>query len=176
MTLSMQFYSFFLTVCIGFVIGVIFDLYRVVLGLLHPRKVATNLGDFFFWVFITIVVFVLLMFGNWGEVRLYVFLGLFLGLIAYLKLLSKYIILSIVWCINIIGKCIFWVKKGVNMIVKCVSYPCRFIYRLLLIPVKFLKLGQQKTKRTIRATGTGTKKWVIKLKQRFKRIFRKKKN
>lgn len=168
MTLSMQFYSFFLTIGIGFVIGVIFDLYRVVLGLLHPKKVAMNLSDFFFWVIITFVVFVLLIFGNWGEVRLYVFIGLLLGVVLYLKLLSKYIIFSIVGSINFIHQVILGLKKVINFIIMCISYPCRLLYRLLLIPFRFLKLFNLKTKKSLQSTGRSTKRLASKFRQWFR--------
>ena len=80
--------SLVITIGIGFLVGIIYDIYRVTRGLWQPKKLGTFIGDLFFWVIITIMVFTLLLLGNWGEVRVYVFLGLALGFLMYIKYCS----------------------------------------------------------------------------------------
>ncbi|MDN5344258.1 MAG: hypothetical protein PWQ18_369 [Clostridia bacterium] len=70
-------------------LGFIFDCYRVGRYLGRPGVVATYIGDISFWVLFTALAFTLLMLINWGEVRVYVFLALALGVTLYTCFLSR---------------------------------------------------------------------------------------
>jgi spore cortex biosynthesis protein YabQ len=85
----MQIESFLITVFCGVIIGFLFDGYRVLRGILNPQSFLTDVGDLIFWAVSTLVVFATLLMTNWGEVRLYVFIGLAIGLTVYIKLLSR---------------------------------------------------------------------------------------
>ncbi len=80
---------FALTVAIGLLLGLLFDFYRVIRGRLHPGPLGTILGDLLFSLVATGVTFVLLIAGNWGELRLYVWVGFLLGAFSYHLLLSR---------------------------------------------------------------------------------------
>ena len=84
-----QLFAFIVTMGIGFLAGIIFDVYRVFRGLWRPRKLGTFFGDILFWLVMTVLVFALLLFGNWGEMRIYVFLGVAFGAYLYVHYLSK---------------------------------------------------------------------------------------
>jgi len=147
--LSTQFLYFALTVGIGLLIGVAFDLYRILRGLVQPGKIITNVGDLFFWLLVTILAFVLLIFGNRGEVRFYVFIGIAVGLLVYLNLLSKHIINAIVCFINLVKRIIELIKRAVAFLVMCVTYPIKIVYRALLLPVRFIKGCYLKAKKSL---------------------------
>ncbi|MGE5576162.1 MAG: spore cortex biosynthesis protein YabQ [Syntrophothermus sp.] len=86
---KLQAASFFITVLAGLLLGLLFDTYRVMRRRTKPRGLATSLGDLLFWVVATSVTFTFLLLGNWGELRLYVFVGLFLGVGFYYWALSR---------------------------------------------------------------------------------------
>lgn len=83
---------FALTVGIGLLLGLLFDCYRVARGRLRPGALATLLGDLLFWLVALIVTFALLVVGNWGELRLYVWVGFLLGAFGYRLLLSRRVV------------------------------------------------------------------------------------
>lgn len=86
---SIQIESFLITVLCGIIIGLLFDGYRILRGILNPRTFVTDIGDLIFWALSTLVVYTTLLFTNWGEVRLYVFIGLAIGLTVHIKLFSR---------------------------------------------------------------------------------------
>lgn len=77
---------------LGALLGLVFDVYRVLRGRLRPGRKATLLGDLLFWVVATVIAFEMLLAGNWGELRLYVWLGCLLGAGLYHLLLSRLVI------------------------------------------------------------------------------------
>lgn len=85
MDIISQLQAMILTIAAGMLLGLIFDFYRAVRGLARPRRWLTNVGDLLYWLVATAVVFAALLLGNWGELRLYVFLGLLAGVGAYYK-------------------------------------------------------------------------------------------
>ncbi|MDI6871901.1 MAG: spore cortex biosynthesis protein YabQ [Bacillota bacterium] len=87
---------FALTIAIGLLLGFLFDCYRVTRGRLRPGPLATILGDLLFWLVATGVAFALLIVGNWGELRLYVWVGFLLGAFSYRLLLSRTVIALLV--------------------------------------------------------------------------------
>lgn len=87
-----QIVIFCLTVGVGALLGLLFDVYRVVRGRLRPGALATAAGDLLFWLVATVVTFALLIVGNWGELRLYVWVGFLSGAFAYRFLASRVVI------------------------------------------------------------------------------------
>lgn len=80
---------FFLnTIAMGLIVGIVFDFYRVLRQKARWRKWATGIADLLLCLFFTGLVFFLLLLSNWGEVRVYVFIGLALGLAVYFRYLN----------------------------------------------------------------------------------------
>ena len=84
-----QFQAFLLMVGIGMVAGLCYDVYRVTRIHLGLSRLGSSIGDIMFWFLLTPLVFIMLLYGNWGELRLYVFLGLGCGVGLYFKLISR---------------------------------------------------------------------------------------
>lgn len=158
-SVSQQAVSLVLTIGIGFLTGIIYDIYRVTRGIWQPKRLGTLIGDFFFWVIITILVFSLLLLGNWGEVRVYVFLGLALGFLMYIKYCS----LKGQW---LISKMFFAIYKTLKFIWRVVTWPFVLIYKIILVPLGFLATG-------LYGLGEFIKKILIKIKGKTKRAIKK---
>ncbi|MGE5552999.1 MAG: spore cortex biosynthesis protein YabQ [Betaproteobacteria bacterium] len=95
---------FALTIGIGLLLGLLFDFYRVVRGRLRPGRFATAVGDLLFSLTATGVTFALLIVGNWGELRLYVWVGFLLGALSYRLFLSRTVISWLVALFTLVGR------------------------------------------------------------------------
>lgn len=144
-SLSSQFFAFGVTVLMGITVGTLFDFYRVTKGVVCQRKVFAYLGDLLFWVISTLVVFFLLLIGNWGEVRFYVVIGVLAGALAYIKLFSRLVV-------TILLRLIALIKKGAALVVKLskfiwlvVTYPLILAKNTIIIPIGYLGMACTKT-------------------------------
>ncbi len=82
---------FYLTLYGGIVIGLLFDLYRVLRSNFKIVKKISFLFDAIFWLLITIVIFTTINLLERFDLRYYHFVALFLGFILYYNTISKYI-------------------------------------------------------------------------------------
>lgn len=115
-----QAYIFFATLYGGIVMGFVYDIYRIFRYYLKPKKVATFIEDFVFWIIISVIFLTVILYTNWGEIRGYVFLGFFSGAFLYSRLLSKIIITTLVWIVN-------GIIKILKYIFGVLFYPFRLI-------------------------------------------------
>lgn len=81
-----QVIAFLLVMCLGFFVGFVFDCYRILRQILRLNHWGTIIGDFIFWIVITCFSYAFLLWSNWGEVRIYVFLAIGIGVLCYLKI------------------------------------------------------------------------------------------
>jgi spore cortex biosynthesis protein YabQ len=95
----------------GIVLGGLFDCYRVLRGTFNPRILITWFTDLLYWLVATAIVFIALVFSNWGELRLYVFIGILGGLGLYYNWLSLYVIRLFSKTIKLIIAGLFLIKK-----------------------------------------------------------------
>lgn len=124
-TIRYQFYIFLTSIYAGLLIGLIYDLYRVIRLIFKPGKIIAGIEDLIFWLGLAIIFFYIINKSNWGELRGYIFFGTFMGGIIYLKILSKIlhplmvkifenIILAIKWTVKIIKAPFIKAKKMVK--------------------------------------------------------------
>lgn len=112
-------FIFFLT---GICIGLLFDFFRIQRKVLKTCDFITYIQDILFWIVSgLIIIFVIMKYTN-GEIRIYMVLGIILGILIYFLIISKYI-MKIFVCIlsfllNIIGKLLFPIKKIYKIIKK----------------------------------------------------------
>lgn len=128
-----QFTSFFFTIIIGFVLGVLIDAYRSFHRLSRPRPIAITLGDFFLWLFLALLVFFLLLLNNWGEVRGYVLLGMGFGFIFYHLWFSR--IIQLFWY-----KFFFLIGKIFRYAYSVLLFPFVLVKKLLFIPLGLISM------------------------------------
>ncbi|WP_409343896.1 spore cortex biosynthesis protein YabQ [Paenibacillus sp. MBLB4367] len=79
MTLNEQFLTLGLMFGCGWALGILFDTYRVLTGQLRLPRLLIHLLDLIFWLTATLLVFRVLFYSNYGQVRLFVFIGLVAG-------------------------------------------------------------------------------------------------
>lgn len=102
-SLGTQLYSFGIVLMAGITLGIFFDLFRVVRGILRPGLVSTPILDLLFWALITPILVLYLVLANWGELRGYVLIGLALGIFFYRLLLSGLVVSLLLWLVQVVG-------------------------------------------------------------------------
>lgn len=117
-----QFNTVFIFFMTGICIGLLFDFFRIQRKVLKTCDFITYIQDILFWIVSgLIIIFVIMKYTN-GEIRIYMVLGIILGILIYFLIISKYI-MKIFVCIlsfllNIIGKLLFPIKKIYKIIKK----------------------------------------------------------
>lgn len=119
----------------GASLGLLFDGYRVLSGELRfPRWIIPPL-DILYWAVGMIAVFRVLFLSNGGEVRIYVFLALMIGVSFYFALLSDVFVKAIRWSVGRIKALIrTLIRLGDLLIVR----PLIALYRLVIVILGFL--------------------------------------
>ena len=119
----------------GLLMGGAFDGYRVVSSELRfPRWILPVL-DIGYWLAAALAAFRVLYASNNGEVRVYVYLGLLIGICFYFLTLSRIVILIVRWLITAVRAIIRVLLRTVDLLV---IRPVIGIYRLLRILAGFL--------------------------------------
>lgn len=112
----------------GIVIGVLFDIFRILRRSFKTADWLTTLQDILFWILAGFVILFSIFKFNNGEIRSYIFVGISLGVLIYMLTLSKYIVRCSVIIIKFIKKIISY---PVNLIIKITNF-------LIIRPIKFL--------------------------------------
>ena len=137
---------FLIFVINGVLIGVLFDIFRILRKSFKTSDLITTLEDILFWIITGIIILYSIFVFNNGEIRFFMFIGIFLGGGLYMLLLSKYIIKASVTIITII-------KKIISFILKIIIYPikssCKIIKNILKKPILFCIINMKKTIRQI---------------------------
>lgn len=135
-----QFLIFLETIALGWGAGIFFDFYRVLRSFWQPRKLGTFIGDIFFCVLLTSLIYGGLLLGNWGEVRIYVFIGLFIGGSLYFKFLStkiqRYVRLVYIY-LHKAGKLILF---PFGLIKNILIFPFSLLYKIRKAIVQKIKM------------------------------------
>ena len=108
----------------GITIGLIFDIFRILRKSFKTSDIVTYIEDILFWLITGILLLYTIFVFNYGEIRFFMFVGIFLGAMLYMLLISRYVIKISVTVIEIL-------KKIITFIFKISIFPFRFIYKIL---------------------------------------------
>lgn len=100
MSTASQFTTIGAMILCGLAMGTAFDVYRIASHRLHVARWLLPGLDFVYWAAATFAVFSLLLDHNRGEVRMYVFLGLGIGVSGYFGLFSRTVAQASGWLIE----------------------------------------------------------------------------
>lgn len=138
-----QAYLFLIFTINGIIIGLLFDIFRILRRSFKTSDIMTYIQDILFWILTgLILLYSIFTFSN-GEIRFYMFLGVFLGCLIYMLLFSKYFIK-----INV--KIILVLKKVIGKMLSIVLFPIniiiRFIKKIFFKPINFITINIKKSK------------------------------
>ncbi|WP_199623993.1 spore cortex biosynthesis protein YabQ [Paenibacillus alkalitolerans] len=135
MSLNVQFLTLATMAVSGAGLGLLFDTYRVLSGEFRfPRWLIPPL-DLLYWFAGTLAVFRVLYESNGGEVRLYVFLALLIGVSFYFGLLSPAVVRTIRFLIGIFKKAVRAILYIGNLLL---IKPSIGLYRVSIVFLGFL--------------------------------------
>lgn len=135
MTLQVQFFTIFMMFCGGLLLGTMFDVCRVLSGKLHLPRWILPLVDILYWIVATILVFRLLVYSNEGQVRVFIYLGIGIGICFYYAFLSIWVIRLVLLSIRIVIAIYRFLWRTVQLLI---IKPIIGLYRLLLAFLGFL--------------------------------------
>lgn len=142
-----QLFNLFIFTITGISIGILFDIFRIVRRSFKTPDFITYIQDTIFWILTgLILLFTIFTFNN-GELRIYIFIGLILGLCLYILTLSKYFIKISVKIIELIKKMLYVpIHIITNFIIKFVIRPfSSCVKKLKENMTKWIKKPIQKT-------------------------------
>lgn len=87
-----QAYLFLVFSLTGVAIGILFDFFRILRRSIKTSNLATYIQDILFWILTGIIVLYSIWYFNNGELRIFVFLGLIIGILIYMTTLSSTIV------------------------------------------------------------------------------------
>ena len=87
-----QAYLFLVFSLTGVAIGVLFDFFRILRRTIKTANIITYIEDILFWVLTGILILYNIWYFNNGEIRVYMFLGIILGVLIYMSTLSNLVV------------------------------------------------------------------------------------
>lgn len=132
----------------GIIIGILFDIFRILRRSFKTADWITYLEDILFWILSgSIMLFSIFVFNN-GEIRSYIFIGIAIGVIIYMLTISRYFIKSSVTIIQFIKKILSYPIKLLKNIIKIIIVkPFLFLKKKIVKIFNVLdKKIQKKTK------------------------------
>ncbi len=121
LSLATQTKNFLLSLGFGFIMGIFYDLFRIVRISISKGKVATVISDIFYCVFLCFSLMLFCLTVNEGEIRLYLLLGSLAGFFVY------YFSLGVI-IFSFSERLISFIKKIIKSIFNVISYPFRFVF------------------------------------------------
>ncbi|MDU0206101.1 MULTISPECIES: spore cortex biosynthesis protein YabQ [Paenibacillus] len=135
MTLNVQFHTIFMMFLSGVAISAMFDVFRVLSGKLRLPRWTIPLVDTVYWIVATILVFRLLIYSNEGQVRMFIFLGMGIGICFYFAFLSQVVVHLTLFLIRVVIAIYKFIAKTVEILI---IKPIIGLYRLTVIILGFL--------------------------------------
>lgn len=106
-----QIYCFFIFIVVGIIISVLFDIFRILRKVFKTPDIVTYIEDIIFGVMAGVIIIYSIFKFNNGEIRSYLFIGIFIGILSYLFTISK-------------------------VFIKCGDKILTFLKKILLFPIK----------------------------------------
>ena len=129
-----QTYLFIVFTIVGIIIGILFDIFRILRKSFKTKDIVTYIEDILFWILTGIIIlFSMYRFSN-GELRFFMIIGIIMGTLIYMITFSKYVIKISVFVINIFKR---WILYPFKLFIKISK---KIIFRpIFIICINFKK-------------------------------------
>lgn len=84
-----QAYLFLVFSLTGVAIGILFDFFRILRRSIKTSNIITYIEDILFWILTGFLILYNIWYFNNGEIRIYMFLGIIMGVLVYMSTLSN---------------------------------------------------------------------------------------
>ena len=123
-----QAYLFLVFSLTGVIIGLLFDFFRVLRKSFKTSDIITYIEDILFWILTGILILFSIWYFNNGEIRLFMFFGIIIGVMIYMLTLSSILIKIFHTTLNI-------VKNIVNKVINILKIP----FKPIILALKKVK-------------------------------------
>ena len=131
-----QLISFFYFIIVGIVLSIIFDIFRILRRTIKTSDIVTNIEDILFCFITGIIILLSIYYFNNGELRLYIFVGILMGLTIYMIFISRFFIKINVIMIN-------FIKKILYLLIKPFIFILNFTKKLIFKPISFIIINMR---------------------------------
>ena len=130
-----QLQLFFIFLINGLLIGLLFDFFRILRKAMKTADFITYIEDALFWILTGLIILYSIFTYNNGEIRLFMFFAIILGILIYLIFVSKIILSISLGIINVI-------KKVFSIVFNIIKVPINLliglIKKIFLKPISFI--------------------------------------
>ena len=134
-----QAYVFFVFILNGFIIGIVFDFFRIFRKSFKTSDIITYIQDILFWIISGLIILYSLFKFNNGNIRGYIFLGIAIGYLIYYLVFSKIFIRINLYIIKLAKKIVYYF---IFLPLKKIQYVLK---KLLLKPITFIFINLKKS-------------------------------
>lgn len=127
-----QLYAFAIFILNGLLIGILFDIFRISRKVIKTPNIITYGQDIIFWLISGLMLIYSIFKFNNGEIRLYIFIGVCIGILTYMLIFSKLFINVSVDVINFIKKIIQIV------IIKPIKFLFQILNKIIIKPIIYI--------------------------------------
>jgi len=139
-------YIFIAFILNGFLIGIIFDCFRILRKSFKTSDFVTYVEDILFGIITGLLILYSIFKFNNGELRFYLFLGIFFGLLLYFLVFSSVFI-------KISVSIIYIAKKIINFVlITPIKFTYNLIRKIFFKPIVFICISMKKTLGKIKLT------------------------
>ena len=135
---SNQIYLFLVFITNGILIGILFDFFRILRKSFNTSDAITYIEDLLFWILTGFSILYYIFVFNNGEIRLFMFLAIAIGITFYMLVFSKFFIR-----INV--HIIVFLKRIIIKILEIIFIPFKFIKKLFFKPISFIFINIRKS-------------------------------
>lgn len=126
--LNLQIYILLCAIASGLLLGLLFDLYRIIRGNGH-NQIIIFFEDILFFILAALIIYTFLLYLNYAFITIYVYAFIFLTAFLYFKFLSFIVVKIESYLLNL-------VFKLVRVIIKNLIYP----FKLILSKIRIKKI------------------------------------
>ena len=123
LSINNQLFLFLLSVLFGFVTGFFYDFLVIFRKIIKHFKFIVQIEDLIYWTVSALLLFFIMLKENHGEIRGFLILGSFLGMILYFSLISKIFL-------KISDQILSFIKKILIVTFKIVFTPIGYVLKL----------------------------------------------
>lgn len=131
----------------GVLIGIIFDIFRILRKTIKTSDFVTYIEDFLFWIITSIILFYSIFTYNNGELRFFMFLAVILGFVLYICTISSYLIKINLKIINVIKRIFL---KLFEIIYKPLIKTFKILKKVIFKPILFVIINIRKNIKNIK--------------------------
>lgn len=139
LSMSNQAMLFLTAIILGLFVAFVYDILRIFRRTIAHAVIFIHLEDLLYWLFVSFIVFYVMLYKNYGEIRAFLLLGAALGMLFYFLTISRFVI-------GISMTVIHFFQKVLTATLNLMLFPVKLVIKLFSYPARACKKYLKKTK------------------------------